>query len=143
MGKDFKCGNRTFEHTADIGLEAWSETREGLFEEAAKGLFGLIVDLSGVKPGEKIRVRLQAENTEELFLKWLQELLFISDSKHLLLSSFRIGKIEANELTAEVAGEKLDPASHRLGREVKAVTRHQFEWKEEVSGLRARVILDI
>ena len=41
----------TFDHTADLGLRIRAETLEGLFEEAARALFSLIVvDPQTIRP---------------------------------------------------------------------------------------------
>ncbi|MBI4387748.1 MAG: archease [Candidatus Omnitrophica bacterium] len=136
-------GFKTFDHTADIGLEIWGDTFEAIYEESAKGLFSLMAKLSQVEPHETRTIELKEESGEELLMVWLKELLFIFDTEHLLLSQFQVVDITFNHLTAKVSGEKLDSAKHQLGREVKAVTRHLFEFKKTSSGFSARVILDI
>ncbi len=136
-------GFKTFDHTADIGLEVWGDTFEAIFEEAAKGLFSLMAELSQVKIREVHTIELKAESGEELFMAWLKELLFIFDTKHILFSQFQVTNLTFNHLTAKVSGEKLDPKKHQLGKEAKAITRHQFEFKKTADGFRARVIIDI
>ncbi|MBI4372677.1 MAG: archease [Candidatus Omnitrophica bacterium] len=172
-------GYETFEHTADIGIRAWGNELPELFEEAAKALFSVIVDLKTVEPAQLIHIELSTEkkgtgntsclspffsgNAEELFLKWLKELLFIFETKHLLLSEFKVefppsssplppvggedkgegGELGALKLSAEVEGEVLNNQKHILGREVKAITRHQFKLTKDKSRYLAEVILDI
>ena len=36
-----------FEHTADLGLRIRADDLQGLFEEAARGLFSVVVTISG------------------------------------------------------------------------------------------------
>ena len=141
--KNFPRGSKIFDHTADIGLEIWGDSFDAVFEEAAKALFGLMVDLKQVAPRESVAIELEAETGEELFIKWLKELLFIFDTKHLLLSQFQIEDLTFNRLKARISGEPLNKSKHRLGREVKAVTRHMFEFAKSPSGFRAKIILDI
>ncbi len=136
-------GHKTFDHTADVGIEAWGESFEAVFEEAAKALFGLMVDLTNVQAKETLKINLAAENGEELLLKWLKELLYLFDTKHLLLSEFKITRLDFKSLQAEAKGEQLNSSKHDLGREVKAVTHHQFEFKKTSSGFNARFIVDI
>ncbi len=135
-------GFETFDHTADIGIRAWGNEFHEVFEEAAKALFSVIVDLDSVKPSQTFPLELNAENGEELFLKWLKELLFIFETKHLLLKEFKVD-LAANQLKATLSGEKLDNQKHVLGREVKAVTLHQFKLTHEKARYLAEVILDI
>ena len=136
-------GYETFEHTADIGIRAWGSEFSEVFEEAAKALFSVIVDLNTVSTRQKLDLELTAESGKELFLKWLKELLFIFDTKHLLLSDFKIHQLTPKKLQAQVGGESLDNAKHALGREVKAITLHQFKLVKEKSRYLAEVILDI
>jgi SHS2 domain-containing protein len=135
-------GYETFEHTADIGIRAWAGELTGLFEEAGKALFSVIAELDNVVPAQKISVELQAESEEELFLKWLKELLFIFDTERFLLSRFKVDEAR-KRLRAQASGELLNPFKHRLFREVKAITRHQFKLIREPSRFLAEVILDI
>ena len=140
---DLSRGHETFEHTADIGIRAWGNEFSEVFEEAAKALFSVIVDLNTVSVRQRLNLELTAESGEELFLKWLKELLFIFDTKHLLLSGFKIHQLTPQKLQAQVGGEFLDNAKHALGREVKAITLHQFKLVKEKSRYLAEVILDI
>ena len=148
-------GYETFDHTADIGIRAWGSEFSQVFEEAAKALFSVIVDLKTVSPRQKVKIELAKDSGEELFLSWLKELLFIFETKHLLLSEFKI--IDLNPassqsspglnpgycLIAEVSGEVLNNNKHALGREVKAITLHQFKLVHDQGRYLAEVILDI
>ena len=152
-------GHETFEHTADIGIRAWGKDLPEIFEEAAKALSSVLVDLKTVNAHQKLKLELSAESEEELFFKWLKELLFISETKHIFLSEFKIlnffslpfplhqnggeDKGEGVELIAEASGEAVDSKKHVLGREVKAITRHQFKLVREPTRYLAEVILDI
>lgn len=140
---NFSCGFETFEHTADIGLRIWAGRPEELLVEAGRAFFSVITDISAVGQVKKLTVRLKAESCEELLMSWLKELLFIFDTKHLLLSEFKIRQLNNCELVAEVAGEVLDRKKHTLGPEIKGITRHQFKLTEKANRYVAEVILDI
>ncbi len=135
-------GYETFEHTADIGIRAWGDKLSQVFEEAAKALFSVIVDLKTVSTRQKLKIELAQDSDEELFLTWLKELLFIFDTKHLFLAEFKV-QLGSEKLIAEVGGEPLNNSKHALGREVKAITRHQFKLVYDKSRYLAEVILDI
>ncbi len=136
-------GYETFEHTADIGIRAWGNEFSELFEEAGKALFSVLVDLKTVSPSQKLKIELTRESGEELFLAWLKELLFIFDTKHLFLSEFKVIDLSPGKLVAEAEGEPIDHRKHILGKEVKAITHHQFKLIQERSRYLAEVILDI
>lgn len=143
-------GHRTFDHTADIGLEIWGDTFIAIFEEAGKALFSVILESKEVLPKNIFEIELKAESGEELFLKWLKELLYIFETKKIVFSEFNILTLAPEikdaggwTLTAKALGEALNLDLHQLGKEVKAITRHQFEFNKTESGFRAQVILDI
>lgn len=135
-------GHETFDHTADIGIRAWGNEFSDVFEEAAEALFSIIVDLKSVTPSQTLHLELSAENGEELFIKWLKELLFIFETKHLIFKEFKVS-LETTKLKAELSGEPLNNSKHILGREVKAITLHQFKLIQDKARYSAEVILDI
>ena len=136
-------GYETFDHTADIGIRAWGGEFSEVFEEAAKALFSVIVDLETVTPSKQRSLEVCRDSGEELFLAWLKELLYVFDTERLVLCEFKVLDLSPTKLTAEVRGEPLDNKKHGLGREVKAVTHHQFKLVRDSSRYMAEVILDI
>ena len=136
-------GHETFEHTADIGIRAWGDQFTEVFEEAARALFSVMVNLKDIQPRETVRFELVAEAGEELLLKWLKELLFTSDTRKILFSEFKVLDLTSEKLIAEARGEPLDRAKHSLGSEVKAITRHQFKLVRDKGRYLAEVLLDI
>lgn len=143
MNCDMSRGHETFDHTADIGIRAWGADLIQVFEEAATALFTVIAELSTVSVRRTIVVKVRGDSDEELFLAWLKELLFIFETKHLLCSHFKVLNLKPGALTAEIGGEPIDSAKHLLGREVKAITLHQFKLVKEKARYFAEVILDI
>ncbi len=133
------------EHTADIGVKAYGRTREELFAHMAQGMFSLIVPPSQVKPATTYSVKASAANDEErLLVAWLRELLYLFDTRKLIGKDFKIQRLEAGRVEAEVSGEKLDPARHEVDKEVKAVTYCDLSLKQGKDGIfRAQVIFDI
>jgi len=136
-------GFETFEHTADIGVRAWGENLAQLFEASARGLFGVAVERGMFAAREKRTLELTAESREELLFAWLRELLYLFDTEHLVFSKFQFRDLTDTNLSCDLTGERLDPKKHAPGREVKAVTRHQFKLEQKKNRLCAEFILDI
>jgi SHS2 domain-containing protein len=141
--------SETFEHTADLGLRVFGKDLPDLFEAAAAGLFDVIVaNREEVRPAETEAVSLSAETVPDLFLAWLNELIFRSETGHRLFSRFRV-RVEENpggpRLEAEIAGEAIDRDRHVLDHEVKAATHHGLTVQPAATGggWQAEVILDI
>jgi SHS2 domain-containing protein len=133
----------TIEHTADVGLHCKAPTLERLFECAARAMFDLIVPLNTVEPALSVPVAVKAASLEELFVTWLEELLYIWESKRMLLSRFAVGKISSDSLEAEVKGESYDAGRHDLQSEIKAATYHGLQVERKGDGWEVQVIFDV
>jgi SHS2 domain-containing protein len=133
----------TFDHTADLGLRIRSADLNGLFEEAARALFSIIVEnLDSVKPDRCVEIVLPPDEIEYLFFDWLKRLLFHFDAEHLLLSQFKVA-VDAQGLKGQAWGEPIDRARHVLEHEVKAITYHGLKVEQEGAAWLAEVIVDI
>ena len=134
---------RSFEHTADIGIEAWGKDLAELLANAGRALFDVAVDLSTVRPLEAMEIELEAYDAPLLLHDWLSELLYLFTAKQRVACAFEFSEISEKRLRATVRGEKFDDARHHLKTDIKAVTYHQLEAKREVDGWYARAILDL
>jgi SHS2 domain-containing protein len=134
------------EHTADIGIAAYGKNKREVFINAAKGMFEIIAgENKTLKENFCDKIKLEADNLEGLLFAWLNELLYISETKLVILNKFEIKDLSNNKIGAEVKGMKISRLSCKIKKEIKAVTYHRLEIKkDEKSGLwRAQVIFDI
>ena len=134
------------EHTADIGIAAYGKNKREVFINAAKGMFEIIAgETKNLKENFYDKIKLEADNLEGLLFAWLNELLYISETKLVILSKLKIKELSDFQVKAEVRGMKINPPSVKIEKEIKAVTYHRLEIKkDEKSGLwRAQVIFDI
>lgn len=133
----------TFDHTADVGIRVRAETLVQLFEEAGKALFSVIVvNLGAVRPLQEMELRVEGAQPDELLHDWLDELLYLFATRHVLLCEFRV-ELTGEGLTARARGEPFDPARHQLDSEVKAVTYHGLKVEKHPDGWLAEVVLDL
>jgi SHS2 domain-containing protein len=133
----------TFEHTADLGIRVFGRTYEEVFANAAYALFDFLTNLDNVGESLSCKIQVEAVDPEELLVRWLSELLFLSESRGYLFKDFSFSHLDQTSLQAEAHGETFDPSRHKLKAEVKAVTYHQVEVKEKDGRWEARVIFDI
>jgi SHS2 domain-containing protein len=146
----------TFEHTADLGLEARADSLTELFEALGEGLGEQVCAAGQVQLRESRRVEItldaaespagpdpDALGLETLVVDFLTELLRLFHLEKFLIGRVRVERCGGTSVTAEVTGESYDPARHELGVEIKAVTYHQLRVAREGDGWTARVILDI
>ena len=134
------------DHTADIGIVAYGKTKREVFINASKGMFEIIAgEDRDLKENFYAKIKLEAKSLEDLLIAWLNELLYISEVKLVILNKFKIKELSDVQIKAEVGGTKINHLSIRIKREVKAVTYHGLEIKkDEESGLwSAQVIFDI
>ena len=131
------------EHTADLGFKAYGASLEDLFAHAAEALFEALVALESVKERIERSIKVEADDLDNLMVRWLSELLYLYDTEMLVFKSFQVKRIEDNRLEANARGEILDPARHEIKTGMKAVTYHKLYVKERGGVWEAQVILDI
>jgi len=132
-----------FEHQADIGIRGKGNTLAEAFEQAALAMFEIMVDTIDLNPTESQIVEIEADNSEELLISWLSELLFLKDVENKIFSRFEISKIDDNTIVAKVYGEKIDFSHHKLKLEVKAATWTQLAIKKHDNGYIAQCLVDV
>lgn len=131
------------EHTADVGLRVRAGDLNSLFAEAARGVSTLLVDnLEEAQATQKLRVELAADSLEDLFVDWLRELLYLHETRHLVLCHFEV-QLKGTSLSAEVGGEPIDPRRHQVSREIKAITYHGLSLVQTERDWVAELIVDI
>lgn len=134
-----------FDVTADAGYKAYGNTLDEAFENAAIAMFEVMTDTSSIEPKIERKIEVESEDEYALLYDWLSEFLVILDSEYLVFSKFDV-KIERNGeeyvLNGAAWGEEFDPQKHESRAEVKAVTYHLMDIKNE-NGYMVQVILDI
>jgi SHS2 domain-containing protein len=143
MARKEKLLYRYIEHTADVGFEAYGDTLEELFANAAIAMYSFMTDVDEIADEEERAVVIQSEDLLSLMFDWLDELLFLFESESLVMKHFAIIVNESEfRITGTVRGGKFDPAKHESGIIVKAVTYNMMEVKKN-EVWHARVVLDV
>ena len=141
-----KAFHKFFDHTADVLVVARAETLPELFNQCALAVEETMVDVSKIKPKQKIKILGESKKVDGLLFDFMEELVFFKDYKQLLFSRFEIVITEKDgtyNLSCNAHGEKLDVARHDPRVDVKAVTMHEFEVSKDKQGWKAKVLLDI
>ncbi|MBU7013419.1 MAG: archease [Theionarchaea archaeon] len=133
------------DHDADVGIRSWGKTVEEAFENGARAMFSVMVNVDGVTPRREIKVEAAADDCESLFVEWLNELLAQRDITEMVFSDFTVS-IKRNEgvyLSGTARGERLSQEKHEIKTEVKAATYFGLKSGEK-DGLRFfQCVLDI
>ncbi len=132
------------EHTADMGLQVTGDTLSRLFANAAQGLFETIAVVDTVDETESVHIHLTAESVEELFVAWLDELIFLHETEELFFKRANLRRCSKTELAADVYGESANFDKHEVYTEIKSVTYHQLQVVQKADGSWfAQVIFDL
>lgn len=131
----------TFEdHVGEVRLKVEAPNLAGLFEEAARGLAELMLDTAaadGAAPLETVAIR--SLDKESLLVDWLNEIIFLSETRRRVYTEARVERISETELEAVVRG--VVPETLRTA--VKAATLHALEIQKTPEGYSATVTLDV
>jgi SHS2 domain-containing protein len=130
------------DHTADIAIRVKGKGLKDLFKNAAAAIFDIIAERQK-KEGKisHIKVVQEAQNADELFVNWLNELISLSFAKNLVFTDFEIESISGNHLKATAFAE--DSKNFRMNTEIKAATYHELKLEKSPRGWQAKVILDV
>jgi SHS2 domain-containing protein len=127
---------RFVEHTAELEVELEAASAEGVFEEALRAFAELAGDEA---EGELVEhpVDIAATDLPALLAAWLDELLFLADTEHLLPESADVS-VSGSRATGVVRARRGEPRPL-----VKAVTLHRLRFRPEDGVWRGRVVLDV
>lgn len=141
--QDQKGGFDIIDHTADIGIRAYGSKPEDLFINALQGMFSLITDRRRVHAAATVDLMVEGQDWPDLMINWLREGLYLWSGKQWLVRSARIAAIDEHRLQATLAGEAFAAGRHSIQMEIKAVTYHQIEVKQVLTGWTAKIIFDV
>ena len=132
------------EHTADMGLLVRGKNLSELLAHAAQGLFETIAVVGTVDETVSVEIHLTAESVEELFVGWLDELIFRHETEEVFFRRAEIRQCSEMEMSAIVYGEPVNFDKHEVYTEIKSVTYHQLEVVQKGDGSWfAQVIFDL
>jgi SHS2 domain-containing protein len=138
---------RFLEHTADAYIEAYGDTMEEAFENAAFATLAVMTDAEKVEPRIENDVEVEAQDEYALLYNWIEELLIMFETTGNLYSRFKISSIEKTRsglrLKAKIWGEPFDPERHPSKVGVKAITYHRMEILRKPKKVTVKFILDV
>lgn len=139
-------GYRFLDHMTDAIIEAYATTLEEAFQNAALGLIDTMIDLKTVRPKKKIKLIANGHDLYSLLFDWLDKVLLLLVADWIALSQFSIEIRKDNNgysIEGTALGEPLDVDRHRYKVEIKAVTYHEMEIKQEGELVTVRFLVDL
>ncbi len=136
---------RPLAHTADVGFALEAENLEGLFQAALEGLLEVMFQNPPRRGKRRRTVVLEAEDLETLLVRYLNELIYLIQTKGFVPAKARV-RIFPQEggfrLEATLLGEPFQEGFGFQG-EVKSATYHGLSVVREGGVWKAQVILDV
>jgi SHS2 domain-containing protein len=130
------------EHTADVGIKVRAKDLKELFKNTGLAIFDIIAkEQKKDTSRQAININQNADNLEELFINWLNELLSLSSTKELIFTDFQIETLDKNNLKATAFGS--DIKNYKVNVEIKAATYHELKIEKIGSGWQAQLIFDV
>ncbi len=137
-------GFEVLDHTADIGIRVRGSSIVNLFENAALGMLSLwFGELPNAPAEDETSLEVSAMDHEQLLVRFLNELVYLVDSKKNLPLQFAIRIENGISLLASVRGVDLRKLELVPLTYVKAATYHQLKIKEESDGFTAEIYFDV
>jgi len=139
---------RYLEHIGDAAIEATGATLEEAFAEAARAMFGLMVNARTVAPEKSIEIEAGAATHEELLVEFLNELLAQQGLHVLIFTDCRVHGITPGAhggymLTAAASGVEPERVGATLGHEVKAASYLGLKVERKAGRWTVRCVLDM
>jgi SHS2 domain-containing protein len=133
---------KLLEHTADIRLEVYGATLEDLFINAALGFSNIILPEAELTPRTELEIKVEADSAEEFLVNWLRELLFLNQTRKLIMTHAQIIVFTETNLLAKVSFAD-NPPDVEASFEIKGVTYHGLSIIKNSDGYSARIVFDI
>ncbi|MDP3296254.1 MAG: archease [Thermodesulfovibrionia bacterium] len=141
--------------TGDVGLKAYGKTVDEVFINAAVGMYSLITNINLIKEKKSINISVESSLIENLFVSWLNELIFHFDTYGFIgrrieieSSEFGVQSLEKHstltyKLSAKIYGEDFDSTRHESKLLIKAATYHKLSVEKINDIYEAEIIFDI
>ncbi len=133
---------------ADCAFEASGDSPAELFRAAAQALIATLANPDTVGASWRRVVARQDPELSSLLFDWLSEMVYLKDAEGVV---FREAEAELTrdpsqgtwQLRGTLTGELIDPNRQELRADVKAVTKHLYDVRQDGPRWIARVVLDI
>lgn len=134
--------HKFIEHTADVKFQAYGRTLEEAFTNSLVAMFSSMYD-GNVKSKYMHKVKVKGKDMESLLYNFLEEFIFLFDSKGIFVSKVEHLSIDKEnfELECVVSGDLAE--NYNIQAYIKAVTYNDMEIKKIDGSWLIQVVLDI
>lgn len=137
-GSGESCGFQEVAHTADRALNLWAGRLDGLFVQAAAGMYYLL-DIRLQKDSPIItKISLVETDPETMLVAFLSELLYYLEHDRAAFDQIQV-QIENGHLEAKLSGGRVIAQS----KEIKAVTFHNLKIEQNGDRFETTIVFDV
>jgi SHS2 domain-containing protein len=133
------------EHTADVKIQVEEKTLNKAFSTAALAMKEVIAEQILVAPRIKKEIKIESENKESLLYDFLEQFLYLFDTRGFVLSKAPIVKIEKKgekfALSAKLIGDSAK--NYIITNDVKAITYNDMLIEETKDKTTIVFVLDV
>jgi SHS2 domain-containing protein len=135
------------DHISDVYVYISSNSLAGIFEEAVKATYEVMINTSAVRNKKIMKAQIDADDLEQLLYKWVDHLLYIFDAKSFAVSRANVKisdtKRHPISLHAKIYGEGYNPSIHGQKVGVKAMTYSLMQIFQKAGQWEAYFVLDV
>ncbi|MBL8036233.1 MAG: archease [Nitrospira sp.] len=131
---------------ADLAFEAEGDSVEELFRAATDALLETLADPLSVAVTWERKIEHVCEDVADLLFEWLSDLVYWKDAAGVVFHDADLSVIQEGPtwiLTAVLRGAPVDQTTQILHNDVKGVTKHLYEVKQQGTRWYARVVVDV
>ena len=131
---------------ADLAFEAEGDSVEELFRAATQALLETLADPLTVAIVWERRIVKAGEDLAELLFEWLSDIVYWKDAAGVVFHDAELSVVHEGatwKLEAVLHGAPVDQTTQTLRNDVKGITKHLYEVKQENARWCARVVVDV
>jgi SHS2 domain-containing protein len=133
------ASHRFEDHLGELRVMLRAENLSELFAEAGRALGELFLEGSAPPTSDWERCVVRAADRETLLAAWLNELIYLSETRRVVYTEFRVDSVGETEVLASARGVPTE----RVRTAVKAATFHELFIREVDGGFEGHVVLDV
>jgi SHS2 domain-containing protein len=131
---------------ADLAFEAEGDSAEELFHAATAALVETLADPATVSAIWERRITKTSGDLADLLFEWLSDIVYWKDAAGVVFHDAELSvrpKGSTWKLEAVLRGAPVNRTEQTLHNDVKGITKHLYEVKQEGARWYARVVVDV
>jgi len=130
----------------DVIVEAYGNSLEVAFANSARALVNAMFELSEVIPDKEFDIYAEGHDLESLLYNWLEKVMLLILVDKIVVSDLKVIISQSNSaylIKGIAKGEQIDLEKHHYKIEIKGVTYHEMEIKQDCKNVIIRYLLDL